>query len=160
MIDFNEIAQKQFLWVESVNWHNKTVLESLALIASELGEAADECFGDIPSKNFGVELADNILRIADLAAVEKIDLNHYISKASVSWRSKSILEDYAELLVDMAKWINAARKSPLEESFSLSMGIVVKRIVEMADKYGVDLENEIANKMEINRLRGTRGRRI
>ena len=32
----NDLAVRQFDWVESMNWHNKTVLEALALIASEV----------------------------------------------------------------------------------------------------------------------------
>jgi hypothetical protein len=30
----NEIAEKNYLWVEKMGWHNKTTLEALALVAS------------------------------------------------------------------------------------------------------------------------------
>ena len=73
-MDINEIAAKQYEWVESVGWHNKTVLEALALIASEVGEAVNECRGEKPSDEFGTELADIILRVADLAHWQGINL--------------------------------------------------------------------------------------
>ncbi|MCU8044415.1 MULTISPECIES: hypothetical protein [unclassified Shewanella] len=70
----NRIAAKQFDWVERMGWHNKTVLEALALIASEVGEAVNECRGEAPSDCFGTELADIILRVTDLAHWQGIDL--------------------------------------------------------------------------------------
>jgi hypothetical protein len=48
-MEINEIAKKQFEWVDRMGWHNKTVLESLALIASEVGEAVNECRNGAPA---------------------------------------------------------------------------------------------------------------
>lgn len=73
-MDINEIAEKQFAWVERMGWHNKTVLEALALIGSEVGEAVNECRGEVPTNKLGSELADIILRTADLAQWQEIDL--------------------------------------------------------------------------------------
>lgn len=70
----NEIAAKQYDWVERMGWHNKTVLENLALIASEVGEAVNECRGETPTPEFGTELADIILRVVDLAQGQGIDI--------------------------------------------------------------------------------------
>lgn len=70
----NEMAARQFEWVEKMGWHNKTVLEALALIASEVGEAVNECRGEAPTEDFAEELADIILRTADLAQWQGIDL--------------------------------------------------------------------------------------
>lgn len=70
----NDIAAKHHAWVERMGWHNKTVLESLALVASEVGEAVDECRGEVPTPAFGSELADIVLRVADLAHDQGIDL--------------------------------------------------------------------------------------
>ncbi|MBW0298541.1 hypothetical protein B4P00_20355 [Shewanella xiamenensis] len=75
----NRIAAKQFDWVERMGWHNKTVLEALALIASEVGEAVNECRGDAPSGCFGTELADIILRVVDLAQWQGIDIGATIA---------------------------------------------------------------------------------
>jgi NTP pyrophosphatase (non-canonical NTP hydrolase) len=80
IMNINEIAEKQFEWVERMGWHNKTVLESLALIASEVGEAVNECRNGAPSDNFGTELADIVLRVADLAHCECINLAEKIAE--------------------------------------------------------------------------------
>ena len=58
----NEIATKHNEWVERMGWHNKTVLEALALIASEVGE--------------------------DVVAVTRTDSEHRI--VSVIWERKQV----------------------------------------------------------------------
>ena len=73
-LGINYICRKQYEWGERMGWHNKTVLEALALIASEVGEAVNECRGDAPTPAFGEELADIILRVADLAQWQRINL--------------------------------------------------------------------------------------
>lgn len=78
-MDINELAAKQFDWVERMGWHNKTVLEALALIGSEVGEAVNECRHEHPSANFGEELADIILRTVDLAHWQGINLADVIA---------------------------------------------------------------------------------
>lgn len=74
MTTINELCARQYDWVERMGWHNKTVLEALALIASEVGEAVNECRGDKPTEAFGEELADILLRTFDLAQWQGIDL--------------------------------------------------------------------------------------
>jgi NTP pyrophosphatase (non-canonical NTP hydrolase) len=74
MQSVSQLCQRQFDWVERMGWHNKTVLEALALIASEVGEAVNECRGDQPTENFKTELADICLRTFDLAQSQGIDL--------------------------------------------------------------------------------------
>lgn len=78
-MEINELTNKHYAWVEKMGWHNKTVLEALALIASEVGEAVNECRGELPTQNFGTELADIILRVVDLAKVFNINLEEVIS---------------------------------------------------------------------------------
>lgn len=68
------LAKKQHAWVESMRWHNKTPLESLALIASEVGEAVNECRGEHPTDSFGEELADILLRVVDTAEEFGVDI--------------------------------------------------------------------------------------
>lgn len=79
-MNINELAAKQYDWVERMGWHNKTVLEALALIASEVGEAVNECRGEAPTPEFGSELVDIILRVVDLAHWQHIDLESEIAK--------------------------------------------------------------------------------
>lgn len=74
MTTINELCARQYDWVERMGWHNKTVLEALALIASEVGEAVNECRGEAPTEAFGEELADILLRTFDLAQWQGIDL--------------------------------------------------------------------------------------
>ncbi|MDR6389163.1 MazG nucleotide pyrophosphohydrolase domain-containing protein [Paraburkholderia phenoliruptrix] len=74
MTTINELCDRQYDWVERMGWHNKTVLEALALIASEVGEAVNECRGEEPTDAFGEELADILLRTFDLAKWQGIDL--------------------------------------------------------------------------------------
>jgi len=62
-----EMAQIHHAIVESKGWHNKLPLEYLALIASEVGEAVNECRGHEPTEKLGEELADIILRTIDFA---------------------------------------------------------------------------------------------
>ena len=79
-MDLNELGAKHYEWVERMGWHNKTVLEALALIASEVGEAVNECRGEKPTQLLGEELADIILRVVDLAQVQHIDLQQEVLK--------------------------------------------------------------------------------
>lgn len=72
----NEIAEKNYLWVEKMGWHNKTPLEALALIASEVGEAINECRHETPSEHLGEELADIVLRVLDFAHWQNIDMEN------------------------------------------------------------------------------------
>ncbi|NQY35520.1 MAG: hypothetical protein HRT37_11220 [Alteromonadaceae bacterium] len=76
--DVNDLCVKHFDWVERMGWHNKTPLEALALIASEVGEAVNECRGEKPTKEFGEELADICLRVFDLAQWQGINLQQEI----------------------------------------------------------------------------------
>jgi len=82
-MNINETCKKQYDWVERMGWHNKTVLEALALIASEVGEAVNECRGDEPTNKFGTELADIVLRVFDLAQWQGINLEKTIANKMV-----------------------------------------------------------------------------
>jgi len=79
-MNINETAQKNYEWVEKMGWHNKTVLEALALVASEVGEAINECRNEKPTEAFGEELADVILRVLDIAHWQGIDIEQEITK--------------------------------------------------------------------------------
>ena len=79
-MDINDIAAKQYDWVERMGWHNKTVLEALALVASEVGESINECRGEKPTPEFGSELADIILRTVDIAHWQGVNIAEEIAK--------------------------------------------------------------------------------
>ena len=74
----NDVAEKNYHWVEKMGWHNKTVLEALALVASEVGEAINECRHEKPTDEFGEELADIILRVLDIAHWQGLDMDKLV----------------------------------------------------------------------------------
>ena len=73
-MNINQRAKQNYDWVERMGWHNKTTLEALALVASEVGEAINECRGENPTDNFAEELADIVLRVLDIAHWQGIDI--------------------------------------------------------------------------------------
>ncbi len=73
----NQIACEHWRWVESVDWHNKTELESLGLITSEIGIAMNLHRDNI---GYGHKLADAILRIVDLAESLGFDIEALITQ--------------------------------------------------------------------------------
>lgn len=77
-MDIQQIANRQFNWVERMGWHNKTRLGYLALVCSEVGEAINECRGEVPTDNYPEELADILLRTLDLMRGEGIDITQTI----------------------------------------------------------------------------------
>jgi NTP pyrophosphatase (non-canonical NTP hydrolase) len=79
-MELKSISQQHFDWVEAMGWHNKTVLEALALVASEVGEAINECRGEKPTEHFAEELADIMLRVLDLAHWQGIDIEQAMLK--------------------------------------------------------------------------------
>lgn len=72
------IAVNNHKWVKSVGWHNKTVLEMLALIGAAVGKAATECRVVTPTPKVGERLADIILRTLDLAECVGVDIEKEI----------------------------------------------------------------------------------
>ena len=77
-MNIDEIAKLNYEWVEKMGWHNKTVLEALALVASEVGEAINECRNESPTDALGEELADIVLRVLDIAHWQGISLEKEI----------------------------------------------------------------------------------
>lgn len=73
-MSINKLAEQNYDWVERMGWHNKTVLEALALVASEVGEAINECRGEQPTPELAEELADIVLRVLDIAHWQGIDM--------------------------------------------------------------------------------------
>lgn len=159
-LDLNAISDVHSAWVERMGWHNKTVLESLALIASEIGEAAGECIGGLNRENFGEELADVILRTADLAKTEGVNLNEEVAKVTVTWQTTTLPERIAEILAGYASWTNTARSAELGPEFGQGMAMLVAQVIDLATTSGIDLREHVRLKVAKNELRGTRGRII
>lgn len=158
----NQLAQTHYNWIEAMNWHNATVLESLALIGSEIGETMNECINNQLTEHFGEELADIALRIIDVALVRcnGIDLDHLLLDTEVTWKTANYEGYMNEITIDWAAWVNAGRKPVLEESFTIYLAIVLKRVFIVAEIAKIDLIEEITKKIQKNESRGSRGRVI
>ncbi len=74
----NQMSAVHWQWTTKMAWNNETPLECLALIASEVGEAVNECRGHKPTSRLGSELADIMLRTMRLASQEGIDIDYEI----------------------------------------------------------------------------------
>lgn len=72
--DLATLARLQHEWLQSVGWTKTNALEDLALVASEVGEAVNECRGEQISNGFAFELADIILRVLGIAEKNGIDI--------------------------------------------------------------------------------------
>lgn len=71
------LQDRQAKWLKSRGWwRNKTPLEALMLVVSEVGEAANEVRGEVPTDKFQTELADIVLRVLGIAAEHCIDLEN------------------------------------------------------------------------------------
>lgn len=68
------IIERHYRWLVKMGYTTATPLESLALITSEIGEAANECRHGAPGEGFGEELADIVLRTFGLARRLNIDI--------------------------------------------------------------------------------------
>lgn len=158
--DLNKLALMHYDWVERMNWHNKTTLESLALIGSEIGEVAEECLSGQLTNHFGEELADIFLRVGDLALTEKVDLEALMKNTEITWRTNSYSGYINELMIEWANWVNTARKKELGEDFVIFLGKVLKRVFSLAEMTQINIFEEIIKKIAINEKRGTRGRII
>lgn len=63
----SELAHEHNKWLVEMGWNKTNALEQLALIASEVGEAVNECRGENPTERLGEELADIVLRVFGMA---------------------------------------------------------------------------------------------
>lgn len=166
----NKIARRQHDWVERMGWHNKNDLESMALIASEVGEAAAECLGDgWPADEFGMELADIILRVADLAQVHGFNLEERYASAVYGAEANEIktvlmrlppLASTAYLMIKVAAATNCCRRGETTGNLDVHLAEIVFMVIEIAQISAVDVLDCVERKMEINEARGTRGRAV
>jgi NTP pyrophosphatase (non-canonical NTP hydrolase) len=158
----NDTAKKHFNWVESKGWHNKTPLESIALIGSEIGEAMEEAFksnGELLS----LEVADIYLRCMDLAVEHKVDLDKerqdradFYDKFQVN---VGIILDIAYLTIPLGKLANTTRYKELPEEFSDEL-VKFMLIIEKVAKWNhLELFENIDKKININ-LRKDHKKRI
>jgi NTP pyrophosphatase (non-canonical NTP hydrolase) len=87
-VSISTIAKVHNEWLNDMGWNKTTPLEQLALIASEIGEAVNECRGEKPTDKLGSELADIILRTMGLAEQSGIDIQTEILNKMAINRAK------------------------------------------------------------------------
>ena len=172
IIDLTALAGRHHDWVERMGWHNKSTLETLGLIGTEIVEAQEEIqlYQELPLhlkpgayqafwSRLSEELADTMLRLMDLSITTGFDLTVLAERAGVStWKSRLAENAIAELLTDWKECMNAARKANLGEDFMEKFGKLVRRVMDYAAVVEVDLLGHVLRKMAINAENGTRGR--
>lgn len=161
-MDLNKIATAHYAWVARMGWHNTTVLENLALIASEIGETVTECLTAVRTPAFGEELADILLRALNLAKWQGVDLlPHAMARTPAeSWHGNTPLAWLGELMPDLGACVNAARVNPPAPAFGQALRRLILRVQAIATSCGVDLEAHVLRKMAINEQNGNRGRKV
>ncbi|MEX3983733.1 hypothetical protein AB4Y45_32645 [Paraburkholderia sp. EG287A] len=170
--DLTALAGRHHDWVERMGWHNKTTLETLGLIGTEIVEAQEEIllYQELPLHlkpacydgfwtRLSEEMADITLRLMDLSVTAGFDLTVIAERAGPSaWKSRVAENAIAELLIDWKQCMNAARKAKLDEDFMQKFGRLVRRVLDYAEVVEMDLLGEVLRKMAINAENGTRGR--
>lgn len=151
-----ELSIKHYHWVDSMNWHNKTNLESLALIGSEIGEASYEILNK--SNKIGEELSDILLRSFDLLLVNNVDFKN-IYEISINWTQVNIQSKMLEVFFEFGQLVNLARK-PISVEFNNQLIYLCKMIIDIFNFLNLNLISELELKINKNLANGTRGRVI
>ena len=163
--DLDELIQEHGAWVARMVWRDKSDLEGLALCFSEIGEAYDEYVKADPAE-FLVELADIVLRVADLMQDSARIPPSQAMESAVGVALPTTLNKMSLMLLQvswMAKAVNEARHTigrPLSAECCKELGVVLRLCFYLADLQGDDLLGAIRHKIQINATRGTRGRQI
>lgn len=161
MKSINDLATKHHAWVESKGWHNKSALESVALIASEIGEALEEVYKK-DMQSLELELADIYLRSIDLAVEHNIDLDNARKERLDAGRltiiNGNLKEQIGYLTVPLAKIANLCRTKELDDSFNVRLVEFLLTIECIATLNKIDLFNIVEKKIEINLIKDTKGR--
>ena len=160
---FNKYAKTHYDWVDSMGWHNKNLLGSLALIGSEIGEASLEVLKPpYEENNLAEELADVCLRIIDLMYGYDMDIDNEVSSVAptLKWNSKSIEGDLLELMVDFGHLVNSARYDTLDHKFTHYLASILARVIDIAEMNDMLLEQVLITKIEKNKARGNKGRKV
>jgi len=146
-----ELAARHHAWVDRMGWHNKTTLETLGLIGTEIVEAQEQIllYQELPLNakpsgfdEFWAGLSEELAERA----------------GPTIWKSRLAENAIAELLIDWKQCMNAARKAHLDEDFMENFGKLVRRVMDYAEAVEFDLIGQVKRKMALNAENGTRGR--
>ncbi len=119
--------------------------------------------GNIDGHAFGVasELADVVIRVADMAEHYGVDLAARIASLSLLSRPGEGLDTFGDWITACHAWLsdtfrsygNETRGIDLPGTWLIGMGMLIKCIQAMAAHYGIDLDAAIEAKLEYNRTR-------
>lgn len=157
---WDNLAARHHDWVDRMGWHNKSAIEGLGLICSEIGETWMEVKDASVSDQFPYELADIVLRCIDHTHAMGISLDNELERAGETVVGRGPLsEQLLGILVCQSLAINAARDNNTEK---LGKCLVdsIRQVLVIADSYGIDLVSVILTKYEVNQRTGARGRTI
>lgn len=189
-VAFVQVLRQHGDWVRSNGWYNKTRLESLALICSELGEAFDELdsqtyetplSGSPKATRFLEELIDCVLRLlsfADEHGIEMLSefavllgeqaLSPEISSnelARLALNQSNYSETRAPIVLlktlsHLSRAMNDCRKSTPAESLRTNIASAMLQHLAYIAATGGDADAILQAKMAKNALNGTRGRLV
>lgn len=160
----NELSKRAHELAKSKGWYDSTrsTGELLMLVCTEIAEAHTECMaGDVeemesPSgkpEGLPSELADVVIRIADLAGYLELDLtqcNEYGRPSS--GKRQPTDEWFLQAFVSTSDACEWARTHDRQEMVESLVG-VINNIRSIADWYEIDLEKAIETKMTYNATR-------
>ena len=174
-------------WVGAMGWHDKRMLEYLGLIASEIGEAADEAPGNQITDKFGSEVIDIVLRVIDCAYMHGVNLlaesqlllgnpKTSLDRESLSFSDlahfaamstsfgprpeETVREQLLAMMPDLARAMNDCRGATLSSTFGMHLTKVFLGALQLAHRYGINVDATIQAKIEKNALKGNRGRLV
>ena len=113
------------------------------------------------------ELADVVIRVADMAEHYGVDLAARIASLSLLSRPGEGLDTFGDWITACHAWLsdtfrsygNETRGIDLPGTWLIGMGMLIECIQAMATRYGIDLDAAIEAKMEYNRTRSRPRRR-
>ncbi len=171
-----QFADEHYKWIEFVGWAgNRTQIENLGRIGSEIGELINECRGeDALSENFDEELADVIL--ASITAIKESQYPDAFEDQEIGIIAKRCYESdyYPELEVRAFPTIFGAVSYGFvvignainEHNRRGNQKIAVHRIHEIinyflavARKADINVNDAMIEKMAKNQIKGNRGRK-
>lgn len=164
-------AQVHWDWIDKMGWHGNPLMSSMGLVGSEIGEAAQELAnrmsGPEAEQAAKEELVDILLRLMDLAVTYKVDLAKEAEAFTFLKEKEERMSENVQFLhiaAAFGRWVNTARKETLPPEFSTTMGELAFRTLVLfytLDRYDqVGLETVLLRKIEKNKQRGNKGRRI
>ena len=176
-MDLKALQREAHAIAKSKGWWDteRTFGDLIALVHSELSEALAAERRHLPGtlvqfpedgwlEGVPYELADVVIRVADMAEHYGVDLAARIASLSLLSRPGEGLDTFGDWITACHAWLsdtfrsygNETRGIDLPGTWLIGMGMLIKCIQAMATHYGIDLDAAIEAKMEYNRGRSYR----